>query len=466
MLEPILVKYAKEHGFPCLFNNALESFTQDGDKYICNIKDSVSGETRKIRTKYLFGCDGGRSVVIRQLGIPMSKKPNQGVAINVLVEADMRQLMESRTGNLHWCLDPSQDYPAFGKMALVRMVKPWTEWMFILFPEPGQVLSEEPSQEQYLARVNEVIGDPNITAKILDVSKWYINETVAEYYSKDNIFCLGDAVHRHPPFNGLGSNTCIQDAYNLAWKIAAVAKGLASPSLLTTYSPERQPVGATVVARANQGFRDHTAIWEALGLNCTKMTDRITAFAELRTGTPAGAKRRKALQDAIQGTEREFHAVGVEMNQRYVSSAVFLDDEGPRPDLPSDPVLYHEITTYPGSRLPHAWLNTRVPGKQFSTIDLAGKGRFCILTGVGGEKWKDAAKSAGKVLGLEISVYGIGWFQDYEDVYFDWARRREVGDDGCVLVRPDRFVAWRSMGMVDDAEAKLLKVMKRVLGRE
>ncbi|KAH9879354.1 hypothetical protein J1614_002793 [Plenodomus biglobosus] len=466
VLEPILVKYAKDHGFPCYFNTTLVSFVQQDGKYTCEIKDSNSGESRKIRTKYLFGCDGGRSVIIRQLGIPMIKKPNQGIAINVLVEADLSHLMESRKGNLHWVMDPETDYPAFGKMAIVRMVKPWTEWMFILLPEPGQDLSEEPTQEEYLARVQELIGDPNIPAKITDISKWYINETVAEYYSHDNIFCLGDAVHRHPPFNGLGSNTCIQDAYNLSWKIAAVSKGLASPSLLSTYSPERQPVGATIVARANQGFRDHTSIWDALGLLCTTTPERIAAFAELRAATPAGAKRRAALREAIQGTAREFHAVGVEMNQRYVSEAVYLHDEGPRPHLPSDPVLYREITTFPGSRVPHAWLNTRVPGKQFSTIDLAGKGRFSLFTGVGGEKWKAAAKAAGDALGIEIAVYSIGWFQDYEDVYFDWARRREVDDDGCVLVRPDLFVAWRSMAMIDDAEEKLVRVVKSILGRD
>lgn len=466
ILEPILVKYAHDHGFPCQFNTALVSFVQEGERYVCEVKDSISGETRKIRTKYLFGCDGGRSVIIRQLGIPLIKKPQQGIAINVLVEADLSHLMETRTGNLHWVMDPETDYPAFGKMALVRMVKPWTEWMFILFPEPDQDLSREPTQEEYLARVQELIGDSNIPAKIKDISKWYINETVAEYYSKDNIFCLGDAVHRHPPFNGLGSNTCIQDAFNLSWKIAAVVKGLASPSLLSSFSPERQPVGATIVARANQGFRDHTAIWDALGLLCATKPDRIAAFAELRTPTPGGAKRRAALREAIQGTEREFHGVGVEMNQRYVSDAVYLDDEGPRPPLPSDPVLHHEITTYPGSRVPHAWLNTRVPGKQFSTIDLAGKRRFALFTGVGGDRWRDAARRVGEQLGIEVGVYSIGWFQDYEDVYFDWARRREVDDDGCVLVRPDLFVAWRSKGMIADAEDKLVAVVRRIMGRQ
>ncbi|KAI8938087.1 hypothetical protein NX059_005758 [Plenodomus lindquistii] len=464
LLEPILVKYAQEHGFPCRFSTRLLSFVKENDGYLSEIKDEASGQTYTVRSKYLFGCDGGRSVVVNQLNLPLVKKPGQGLAINLLVEADLSHLMAHRKGNLHWVMDPEKDYPAFGKMAIVRMVKPWTEWMFILLPEPDLELKQAPTEEDYQQRVHELIGDPKISVKIKNVSKWYINEIVAERYSEGNIFCLGDAVHRHPPFNGLGSNTCIQDAYNLAWKLAKVVKGEAGPALLETYSVERQPVGVDIVTRANQGLRDHHAVWNALGMTLKTTSERVEAFNELRAATPQGELRRQLLRDAIAGTSREFHAVGWEMNQRYVSRAVYLKDEAaPRPPLPEDPVLYHEITTYPGSRLPHAWLNTRIPGERISTIDIVGHGNFTLMTGIGGEKWRAAAEHVAKSLGISLPVYSIGWCQDYEDVYFDWSRRREVRDDGCILVRPDRFVAWRSMGLVDDPASKLLSVIKSVL---
>lgn len=195
------------------------------------------------------------------------------------------------------------------------------------------------------------------------------------------------------------------------------------------------------------------------------LEDRKRNFAELSQATPEGISRRARLQEAIKGTSREFHGLGVEMNQRYHSNAVFLADEGQRPPLPADPVLEHEITTFPGSRLPHAWINTKLPSKQLSTIDLAGHGAFCLLTGVGGGQWNEAARNAALVLGIEIRSYSIGWRQDYEDVYFDWARRREIFEDGCVLVRPDRFIAWRSKEMVEAPKEKLLHVLKVVLGR-
>lgn len=467
LLEPILVNRAKSAGWDVRFSTSLISFKDEGKKgVVSEVKNNSIGQTYTIRSRYLFGCDGGRSQVVRQLGLPLIKKPGQGLALNVYVEADLSKLVESRVGNLHWTMQPTKEYPEWSWMAIVRMVRPWNEWMFILFPPPGVELSHEPTDEEYLRRARDFIGDDSIPARLINVSKWSINEIVAERYSEGNVYCLGDAVHRHPPFNGLGSNTCIQDAYNLAWKIAYVMKGKASPTLLDSFSLERQPVGLGVITRANQGYRDHLAVWQALGMTEPTVEERTKGFNELKAPTRAGAYRREKLRVAIEGTAHEFHAVGQEMNQRYESDAVYLEDEVLRPPLPEDPILHHEITTYPGSRLPHAWLNTRVPGKQFSTQDIAGKGRFTLLTGIGGEKWRDAAKKIGERLGVEIAVHSIGWEQDYEDVYSDWARRREVDDDGCVLVRPDRFVGWRSRMMYDDPEEKLGLVIAHILGKQ
>ena len=103
-----------------------------------------------------------------------------------------------------------------------------------------------------------------------------------------------------------------------------------------------------------------------------------------------------------------------------------------------------------------------------STHDLAGKGHFTILTGISGKaKWADAAARVRNELSIEIPVYSIGGV-DYRDVFYDWSKKRGVGEKGAVLVRPDRFVAWRSNGDEEDAEKradKLVKVISRVLGR-
>lgn len=224
-------------------------------------------------------------------------------------------------------------------------------------------------------------------------------------------------------------------------------------------------MGRDVITRANQGLRDHLGWMEATGMLEDDRAARARVLAEFDDPGPKGRARRAAFRRGIEVTTSEFEGLGVEMNQRYESAAVYLDDEAPggAPPLPEDPVKQLLIGTYPGKRLPHAWLNKRVPVKKFSTIDLAGHRRFTLFTGPGGQDWKAAAEEVSKAVGVEIKAYSIGWKQDVEDVYYDWAKRSEVEEDGCVLVRPDRFVAWRAKEMIPDAATKLEKVMRKVL---
>ena len=156
------------------------------------------------------------------------------------------------------------------------------------------------------------------------------------------------------------------------------------------------------------------------------------------------------------------------MNQRYINplAAVYVDDEElmSPPGFARDPVLYYQPSTYPGCRVPHAWLNTIVPAKRISTIDLTGHGKFTLLTGTGGRKaWAQAAAKVMENLQVPIVVYSIGYLEDYEDVYLDWTRLREVEENGAVLVRPDRVVGWRSKSLPILCEGKLFKVMCKLL---
>lgn len=284
-------------------------------------------------------------------------------------------------------------------------------------------------------------------------------------------FCLGDAIHRHPPTLGLGSNTCIQDSFNLSWKINLVFKNIASPSLLSTYNTERQPIGAQLVTASNDMLRKHIAVWQALG--CTppgsSEEQRLAGIKELRSNSKEGKERRKLLKERLEDMQHETHALGIEMNQLYISPAIYTHDE-PEPYTPSDrealdSVLYHHPSTYPGRRLPHVWLNTVIPGPLVSTLDVAGKGRFTLFMGIGGEAWRKAAVAVGRKTGLEIKVVGVGRGLDWEDIYLDWEGKRGVEEEGAVLVRPDLFVAWRSVRGRDEG-TRLGKVMRQILGFE
>jgi 2,4-dichlorophenol 6-monooxygenase len=151
----------------------------------------------------------------------------------------------------------------------------------------------------------------------------------------------------------------------------------------------------------------------------------------------------------------------VELNHRYASNAV-VPDGTPEPGFTRDPELHYHPTTWPGARLPHVWLGGP-GGRRVSTHDLAGKGRFALLTGISGSAWADAAAEVAEKLGVDLVPYVIGPGRDHIDLYDDWARAREVGEDGCVLVRPDTHVAWRSPGPVDDPTTELTRVLTEIL---
>lgn len=247
--------------------------------------------------------------------------------------------------------------------------------------------------------------------------------------------------------------------------MAYVTKGLAGPALLETYDAERQPVGARLVRESNECMDRHAHVWAALGMFAPSPEEGARQIAELSQATKEGVARRKQLYAALEGKRREGESLGLMMNQWYTSSAVYLEDEKPRPEFKGDDIVEVLVSTYPGTRFPHAWLTTMTPTKPISTMDLAGHCSFSLFTGHGGDAWKKAADEVSASTGVPIKSYGIGWGLDYHDKYREWTDRREIDEDGCILVRPDRYVAWRSMTMIPDCSQKLKRVIDSVLSR-
>ena len=157
--------------------------------------------------------------------------------------------------------------------------------------------------------------------------------------------------------------------------------------------------------------------------------------------TPEAEAQRARIRAAIAAKVYEFDAHGVEMNQRYRSDAIAAGGQ-PEPEFTRDPELHYQPTTWPGARIPHVWLYK--DGRQVSTLDVTGKGRFALLTGIGGESWIEAAHKLGEELGIDIHAVRVGPKCDYEDYLGAWANARETRDSGCVLVRPDQHVCWRA----------------------
>ena len=316
----------------------------------------------------------------------MEGRMGVGGSINILLKADLTRYVGHRPSVLYWVLQPGSNVGGIG-MGVVRMVRTWDEWLLIWgydITQPPPVVTREICEQ--LAR--QLIGDNEIPIEITSWSTWTVNHMHATRYQCGRVFCMGDAVHRHPPSNGLGSNTSIQDAYNLAWKLAAVLKGHASPRLLESYDAERAPIGKQIVNRANQSIAEFGPIFGALGLLDSTDPDVMNANMEARKQDTADAQeRRRKLRAAIAFKVYEFDAHGVDMNQRYTSDAVVMG-QGDRHHFSDDPELVYQPECTPGVRLAHVWLVKN--RRNFSSLDLVGQGRFTLLTGIGGEGWHNA----------------------------------------------------------------------------
>lgn len=462
LLEPIIIGHAAERGSRIRFDTEYVGLEQDDDGVTVTVRDRLSGHTYRIRAKYVIGADGGRSTVARDVGLPFEGQMDLAGSMNIVFHADLSRLVEHRPSVLYWVLQPGSDIGGIG-MGLVRMVRPWDEWLIVW----GYDIDQPPPQvDDAMATkiVHDLIGDDTIPVTIRSTSLWGNNKMYATRYRAGRVFCAGDAVHRHPPSNGLGSNTSIQDSYNLAWKLAMVLKGQAGEALLDSYDAERAPVGEQIVLRANKSIEEFGPIFEALGFLGSDDPERQLATMRARgDNTPEAAEQRTRLRKALETKEYEFNAHGVELGQRYRSGAV-APDGTPEPAYDRDPELCYHATTWPGARLPHAWLGRG--SERVSTHDVTGKGRFALLTGISGEAWVDAAAAAAAKLGIEIDAHVVGPGRELTDLYDDWARLREVGEAGCVLVRPDAHVAWRSPDLPADPAADLTAALASVLARD
>ena len=462
-MEPILFTTACKRGAQGRMSTQYLRHVQDADGVTTTLLDRLSGREFEVRSKYLIGADGGNSLVAEHIGTPIEGKMGVGGSMNILFRADLSKYVAHRPSVLYWVMQPGADVGGIG-MGLVRMIRPWNEWLIVWgydINEPAPVVDEEMATN--VAR--QLVGDPELEIELLSANTWTVNDAYATRLQKDRVFIMGDAAHRHPPSNGLGSNTSIQDGFNLAWKLAAVIKGQAGQALLESYTQERAPIAKQIVTRANQSIGEFGPIFEALGMTGGDDIDVIKANMDARCdATPEGEAQREALRAAIAFKKYEFDAHGVEMNQRYVSDAVQSDGQA-APTFSRDAELHYQPTTAPGARLPHAWVFDHDTGAQVSTLDLCGNGSFTLLTGIGGEAWCDAAASYAASVGLKMNCHVIGPRQPFEDHAGEWAGLREVTDTGCVLVRPDQHVAWRADRLATDPKAEITRVMDTILAR-
>ena len=464
-LEPILRSRAEELAPGRVrFHHELTGFDQDEDGVTAVVHDRDADETYTVRASYLLACDAGRSVG-PALGVEMVGGRDLAREISIHMTADLSAWATDPDVLIRWIWVPHT-----GALSVLVPMGPerWgpesEEWVFHLnYPADDPRALDDAKVE---ADMRTALGIGDHPVEIHKITRWTLEGVVASQLRVGRVFLVGDAAHRHPPTGGLGLTSAVQDAHNLAWKIAAVLDGSASDSLLDSYEPERRAAVQRNVDRSVENALNHFAVGDALGLLDPDLTPE-EGWARVRrlwSDDPDTAEHRRNIRRMLASQSMEFREHNVEYGYTYTSSAI-VDDASPAPSS-VDPIRVYEPSTRPGSPLPHAWLDTD-DGESVSTLDLVRPGRFLLIAGEEGHDWTEAAAKLVASRDIPLDATRIGHLDgDYLDPRCRWLRLRQIGATGALLVRPDRFIAWRRLDASADPATELAAALGAVLGRD
>ncbi|WP_344430943.1 FAD-dependent monooxygenase [Amycolatopsis minnesotensis] len=233
-VEPILIDAARSAGAEHLFDTELVSFDADAGGVIATLENRTTGERQRVSAEYLIAADGNRSPIRQKLGIARTGERTFQHTVNIVFRADLSAFLPRRA--LFWIIAN----PAGFHGGLVSTADP-RRWQASIAYDPAEESTEDFTDERCARLVRAAVGE-DIDVEIEGVAAWEQAVGVAERYRDGRVFLVGDSAHVWPPAGALGANTGVQDAHNLAWKLAAVVKGEAGDALLDTYDAERRPV--------------------------------------------------------------------------------------------------------------------------------------------------------------------------------------------------------------------------------
>ncbi|MFJ6215434.1 FAD-dependent oxidoreductase [Streptomyces sp. NPDC092296] len=418
-LEPVLLRSARDLGGELRFNTELLSFEQDHEGVTAVVQDRASGERRTVRADYLVAADGPRSPVRERLGIGQVGPGDLFHNVSITFRAKrMADAVGDRRFIVCYLTDPE------GAGALLP-VDNEAEWVFHApwHPDRGETL-EDFTDERCARHIRAAAGIPDMEVEITGRAPWHAAERVAERYGSGRVLLAGDSAHEMSPTGAFGSNTGIQDAHNLAWKLAALLGGWAGPGLLDSYEAERRPVALATSARASERSAEH----------------------------------QHPGYDVTPGSGRRGNVLGVVLGYRYRAGAVC----GADPAEPTLPERFRQSGD-PGTRAPHLWCYRY--GRRLSTLDLYERS-MVLLSGPTGRGWHEAGARVAQQTGVPLDRYLVGDGPDHDlapERGAQWAELHGTAEDGAVLVRPDGFVAWRSVAGAADPDQELTAALRSVL---
>lgn len=403
-LEPVLKKAAER--IPAVtvrYGTELVEFEANRSGVAATVRSS-DGKSRKIRAAYLVGCDGGSSLVRKQLGISLRGEAN---------------LAKFRQG-LYRCDDlydrlPLGEGPGRGRHYLVA-----DEWATFLIMQDSKrhwtLHAAVDSDEEMKRRFEHTVGVP-VRYEMLYCGEWRQNLLLADRYRKGRVFLAGDAVHLVIPAGGLGMNTGVGDAFDLSWKLAATLQGWGGPDLLESYEIERRQVGERNIGAsryATLGYRNWRSQWRP----------------EINDDTAKGRAVRNNLATVAAVEQRKVNEmVGAELGYRYVDSPVIDNIPGGPEHLFRD----YRPTSWPGARLPHVWLDDgmpiqdRIPNEGYTLLCLNGRHETAGL------------ERAFRARGAPFGIMNIAS-----------EPARAIYERDLILLRPDMHVVWRGNSPPED----------------
>lgn len=402
-LEPVLFEHAASLPRVKILNRTeIEDFTQDADGVTATARDLDSGETFTIRSRYLVGCDGGKSMVRRKIGATLEGTPViQRVQSTYIRAPQLYDLLHGRKAWMYLSLNPRRR----GTVVAIDGRETWLIHNHLEEDEPDF----DSVDRDWSIRTIFGVG-PDFQYEILTKEDWVGRRLVANRFRDRRAFIAGDAAHLWIPYAGYGMNAGIADAMDLSWLLAAQFQGWAPPSILDAYEIERQPI-TEQVSKFAMGF----------ALEVMKMRRSIPPEIEA-PGPEGDAVRARIGQEAYDLNVMQYCCGGLNFGYFYEGSPLIAYDEG---EPPSYSMNEFKQSTVPGCRTPHIWL---ADGR--SLYDALGPG-YTLLR-LDPKINVDGLVAAARQCGVPFAVLDV-----------DSPEAAEVYDRKLVLSRPDQHVAWR-----------------------
>ncbi len=399
-LEPLLKSIAEE--LPSVtvhYGHEFLSFAQDDQGVTAQV--TAGGKTVSMRAQYLIGCDGGSSTVRKQLGIKLRGEFNLLELRQALYRCDeLFDKIPIGPGPGHGRHYHVADAP--GNFLIMQdSTKHWT------------LHAVSPSDEDMKRQFEAVVGVP-VKYEMLTCAPWRHNLMLSERYGEGRVFLAGDAVHLVIPTGGLGMNSGVGDAVDLAWKLAATLQGWGGPHLLRSYEFERRQIGDRNVGAsryASMGRRSWRKLYKPDIRQNAETRDTLIRAAEV--------EQRKSNE-----------MLGAELGYRYIDSPIISDIPGG----PEHRFMEYTPSTWPGARLPHVWLEDST-----AMQDRIGEGYTILRLG----------RSTADLRSLEREISKFG--APVEMIDIPDATARDVYGYDILLLRPDMHIVWRGNSPPEDA---------------